>query len=377
MCRVIVTDGTAAWVGSDSGNVKRIELQTKQVTGGNTRCWLEHTHTLRHVAKSRRSSNVFGSTASADLDDLSRADSARASEMSVSEEPAAGPVAARAHAGPVTAVEVHSCFVFTSGGAQSHPALHQWSASGMLQHSHKLNQIGMSHLRLCCHSACQSEQQAESLATSFADTCMYHIFFPAVHALSFSTILALFFVMHAAHKPLTQFKPICWQASLKRGSMSFNSSSIIDCHTYLTVCIWASHLVSHLAMSPPAVFWPSGVARAIKVLSSFVHVRAPINITQQRSSETGLENMDTSSLSSVGTQSPGTDNIEAVPAQRHSNWQILTAHDNGQMQVWDMSSGMLCPVLRFGAVGPAARYARHVHFPGLSYASRPDRQQKT
>lgn len=161
MCRVIVTDGTAAWVGSDSGNVKRIELQTKQVTGGNTRCWLEHTHTLRHVAKSRRSSTVFGSTASADLDDLSRADSARASEMAASEEPAAGPVASRAHAGPVTAVEVHSCFVFTSGGTQSHPALHQWSPNGMLQHSHKLNQIGMCHLRLRCHSACQSGRQAE------------------------------------------------------------------------------------------------------------------------------------------------------------------------------------------------------------------------
>ena len=159
--------------------------------------------------------------------------------------------------------------------------------------------------------------------------------------------------------------------------MSVNSSSSIDCHTCLTVCIWVSHLVSNLAMSPPAVCWPSGVARAIKVLSSFVHVRAPINITQQRSSETGLENMDTSSLSSVGTQSPGNDSIEAVPTHRHSNWQILTAHDNGQMQVWDMSSGTLSPVLRIGAVGPAARYAHHVHTRGLSRASRSDRQQKT
>ena len=126
-------------------------------------------------------------------------------------------------------------------------------------------------------------------------------------------------------------------------------------------------------MSTLAVCWPSGVARAIKALSSFVRVRVPVNITQQRSSELRVEHADISSLSSVGSQSPGTDSIEAVPAQQHSNWQILTAHDNGQLQVWDMSSGTLNPVLKIGAVGPAARYARHVHR-GLSCASKSDIQ---
>jgi len=139
-----VTDGAAAWVGSDSGNVKRIELQSDQVTGGSTKCWLEHTHTLRHQAKRRRSSTVFSSTASAELDDLSRVDSARASEdyTAGEEQPAVGIVGVRAHAGPVTAVEAHQNLVFTSGGSPSHPALHQWAHNGVLQHSHKLTDLG-------------------------------------------------------------------------------------------------------------------------------------------------------------------------------------------------------------------------------------------
>lgn len=138
-----MTDGAAAWVGSDSGNVKRIELQSKQVTGGSTKCWLEHTHTLRHQAKRRRSSTVFSSTASAELDDLSRADSARASEdYTAGEEPAVGTVGVRAHSGAVTAVEAHQSLVFTSGGSPSHPALHQWAQNGMLQHTQKLKDLG-------------------------------------------------------------------------------------------------------------------------------------------------------------------------------------------------------------------------------------------
>ena len=69
----------------------------------------------------------------------------------------------------------------------------------------------------------------------------------------------------------------------------------------------------------------------------------------------GMENMDISSFSSIGTQSPVTGSIEAAPARRRSNWQLLTAHENGQMQVWEASDGMLCPVLRIGSAGPAAR----------------------
>lgn len=140
-----MTNGAAAWVGSDSGNVKRIELQSDQVIGDSTKCWLEHTQTLRHQAKRRRSSTVFSSTASAELDDLSRVDSARASEdyTAGEEQPAAGIVGVRAHTGPVTAVETHKNFVFTSGGSPSYPALHQWVQNGMLQHSQKLKDLGI------------------------------------------------------------------------------------------------------------------------------------------------------------------------------------------------------------------------------------------
>ncbi|DBB01174.1 hypothetical protein WJX77_003342 [Trebouxia sp. C0004] len=239
--RVIATDGAAAWVGSDSGNVKRIELQSNQVTGGGSaKCWLEHTHTFRHQAKRRRSSTVFSSTASAELDDLSRADSARVcKDYTAGEEPAVGTIGVRAHAGPVTAVEAHQNLVFTSGGSPSHPALHQWAQNGMLQHSQKLKDIG--------------------------------------------------------------------------------------------------------------------VARAIKALCPIVHVRGRVAMTRQRSSMQGLENVDISSLSSVGTQSPMTGSFEAAPSRRHSDWQLLTAHENGQMQVWEASTGMLCPVLRIGTAGPAAR----------------------
>ncbi|KAL0047223.1 hypothetical protein WJX82_010034 [Trebouxia sp. C0006] len=187
--RVIVTDGAAAWVGSDSGNVKRIELQSNQVTA----C----------------------------------------------EEPAVGIVGVRAHAGPVTAVEVHQNLVFTSGGSASYPALHQWAQNGVLQHSQKLKELG--------------------------------------------------------------------------------------------------------------------VARAIRALSPIVHFRGPVVVTRQRSSMQGMDDLDISSLPSVGSQSPLTGSIDAAPSRRRSDWQLLTAHENGQMQVWEASTGMLYPVLRIGTAGPAAR----------------------
>jgi len=98
------------------------------------------------------------------------------------------------------------------------------------------------------------------------------------------------------------------------------------------------------------------VARAIRALSPIVHVRVPVSMARQRSSNTGLENLDISSLSSVGTQSP-VDSTEAVSNRRQTDWQILTAHDNGQVQVWDMSAGTLHPVLKIGAAGSSARYA--------------------
>jgi len=115
--------------------------------------------------------------------------------------------------------------------------------------------------------------------------------------------------------------------------------------------------LSRLGDADSAVCFSTGVARAIKALSPIVHVRGPVAMTRQRSSPQGLENMDISSLSSIGTQSPMTGSIEAAPSCSRSDWQILTAHDNGQMQVWEVSTGVLFPVLRIGTAGPAARCA--------------------
>lgn len=99
----------------------------------------------------------------------------------------------------------------------------------------------------------------------------------------------------------------------------------------------------------------TGVARAIRALSPIVHFRGPVVVTRQRSSMQGMDNLDISSLPSVGSQSPLTGSIDAAPSRRRSDWQLLTAHENGQMQVWEASTGMLCPVLRIGTAGPAAR----------------------
>ena len=89
-------------------------------------------------------------------------------------------------------------------------------------------------------------------------------------------------------------------------------------------------------------------------MSPLVNVRVPIHMSRQRSSNHGLDGIDTSSLSSVETHSPATGSAEASPS-RGVDWQIVTAHDNGQMQVWDMTTGVLQPVLRVGAVGASAR----------------------
>lgn len=143
--RVIVSDGQgAAWVGSDSGNVRRLELKQKEVTAGKTQLCLENVFTLKHSPKSRRSSIQLGSTTSTELDDLSRADSVRASE-DFAEEPAIAP-GSRAHAGPVTAIETHRNTVYTSGGSPGTAALHEWTQNGAMHHAHKLRELGMTCL---------------------------------------------------------------------------------------------------------------------------------------------------------------------------------------------------------------------------------------
>ena len=142
-CRAIATDDHgAAWIGSEAGNVKRVELCSKDVANGKPALFLEHSLTLRHQPKSRRSSTTFSNAA--DMDDLTRADSARGSADShpTSEGAPTGNLGVRAHTGPVTAVEAQGSLLFTAGGNQNTAALHQWGQSGVLHRSHKLKDLG-------------------------------------------------------------------------------------------------------------------------------------------------------------------------------------------------------------------------------------------
>lgn len=100
-----------------------------------------------------------------------------------------------------------------------------------------------------------------------------------------------------------------------------------------------------------------GAARAIRIISAVVTVRPPADIVRQRSSTGALSAMETGSVSSATTQSPETGSRELPGGLKHNSTQVVTAHDNGQVQVWDMSTGFLQPVLRMGLAGPSARSA--------------------
>lgn len=101
----------------------------------------------------------------------------------------------------------------------------------------------------------------------------------------------------------------------------------------------------------------SGVARAIRVLKAVVNVRLPPDMMVRQGSSTGNLSaaVDTGSLSSLGTASPQAGTAQPANGRKHNSMQVLTAHDNGQVQVWDMSTGFLQPVLRMGLAGPSAR----------------------
>lgn len=102
----------------------------------------------------------------------------------------------------------------------------------------------------------------------------------------------------------------------------------------------------------------AGVARAVRILSAVVTVRPPAEFIRQRSSQEALSAMDTSSVSSA---SPGASSLKGLDGDRRNSTQVVTAHDNGQVQVWDMSTGFLQPVLRMGVAGPSARSAPPAH----------------
>ena len=186
-CRAISTDRHgAAWIGSEAGNVKRIDLCSKQVTGSETKVWLEHNLTLRHVPKSRRSSTNFSHAASADMDELAKTDLPRkcsGESIPGSEGGTAGnPSGVRAHNGPVTAVETKGQFVFSSGGSQSTAVLHQWGQNGMLHRSHKLGDLGENVLWQFLHAPCPGTSPAANHQQQFVPSCLSRSLCTAVAA---------------------------------------------------------------------------------------------------------------------------------------------------------------------------------------------------
>ena len=115
----------------------------------------------------------------------------------------------------------------------------------------------------------------------------------------------------------------------------------------------------------------AGVARAVRILSGVVTVQPPAEFIRQHSSHEVLSAMDTSSFSSA---SPGTGSLDPSSRHKRNSTQVVTAHDNGQVQVWDMSTGFLQPVLRMGEAGPSARSALAAQTTTLKYQAFPKRQ---
>ena len=79
----------------------------------------------------------------------------------------------------------------------------------------------------------------------------------------------------------------------------------------------------------------------------------------RQSSSTGRLNTVNDVSVSSADQLSTFDKAQPVSGNKGNSTQVVTAHDNGQVQVWDMSTGFLQPVLRMGVAGPSARYGLH------------------
>lgn len=88
-----------------------------------------------------------------------------------------------------------------------------------------------------------------------------------------------------------------------------------------------------------------GVARAIRVVDTKAGSSASSQSgqTSYKPSANGAVQPDSPDLPSPGTQ------------LQRGTFQVLTAHDNGQVQVWEAALGSLQPEFRIGQPGPSAR----------------------
>ena len=95
----------------------------------------------------------------------------------------------------------------------------------------------------------------------------------------------------------------------------------------------------------------AGAASAIKVMPQFVNV-------VQRPSAAGSPAASAVSSPRGGAGSHGKDLLNMGKAVESDMWQLLTAHENGQCLLWDISDPMCFqPIAKFAVPGHPARCA--------------------
>ena len=108
---------------------------------------------------------------------------------------------------------------------------------------------------------------------------------------------------------------------------------------------------------PPAL--PVGAANAIKVMPQFVNV---VHRTRDEACPP-----DTSPASSRSGTTTGQGLLNVGKGMESDMWQLLTAHENGQCLLWDISDPMsFQPIARLSVPGHPAKYATVPHKPTLA-----------
>lgn len=115
---------------------------------------------------------------------------------------------------------------------------------------------------------------------------------------------------------------------------------------------WSAGGVAHLMLPGASLIdHHAGPAQAMMMMRSVVHVTLP--------EETGARDRPDEAGQSAGEGG-------RVPLATHdcgsSVWQLVTAHSNGQLQVWDPSLGSIKPVLRIGDPCSSCRSEPMCHF---------------
>ena len=88
----------------------------------------------------------------------------------------------------------------------------------------------------------------------------------------------------------------------------------------------------------------AGPAQAMMMMRSVVHVTLPEDVSTRDALDESNHSAGQGGRAPLATKDSGS-----------SVWQLVTAHSNGQLQVWDPSLGSIKPVLRIGNPGSSCR----------------------